>query len=66
MAQEIKRETKRVFMSGNSRAILIPSDIAEIAGLEEGVECVVSLQVGKHGFFVAIWRKNNQPKPRDV
>jgi len=66
MAQEIAREEKKIITIGSSKGVLIPANLAKIAGLEEGTECIVSLQVGKHGFFIAIWRKNNQPKPRDV
>jgi len=66
MAKEIKREIKKIYSSSGSKLVYIPADIAEIAGLENGVEVVVSLQHGKHGFFVAIWKSKNQPKMREI
>jgi len=67
MAVEIKRETKKVYVTGgSSKFVLIPADMAEIAGLDENAEVVVSLQHGKYGYFIAIWRKKNQPKMREI
>lgn len=52
----MKLPTKLVTIGG-SIGVILPPDLRNEFGIEEGTELTLSLEKGKHGIFLAIWKK---------
>lgn len=51
------RTTKNLSKIGNSLAIFIPLEIVEEMGLTTNTPLTITLEKGKHGLFIAAWKK---------
>ena len=49
-----EREIKEI---GGSAMLIIPTDLAKYLGLAPGEKVCIQDDEGKHGRFVAVWRK---------
>jgi len=54
--QQMKYE-KKIIKTGTSHALIIPADVMKYLNFEEGTEIILQPEEGKHGKFLAIWRK---------
>ena len=48
---------KKLFATGGSFATIIPPELLNFLEIEEGTELELSGYEGKHGKFIAIWKK---------
>lgn len=51
---------RKVIRVGSSLAIVIPNDVVKYMNLDEKTEILIRPEEGKHGKFVAFWRKDQQ------
>ena len=56
MEEQVKFE-KNVVATGQSHAITIPQELMVFLGLEKGDTVFVVGDTGKHGNFLAVWKK---------
>jgi antitoxin component of MazEF toxin-antitoxin module len=49
---------RKVIKTGTSIGIILPPDLAKHLELEEGTEIILHPSEGKHGKYLAIWRKD--------
>lgn len=51
------RFERNVIQYGNSVGITIPVDLAKYLGLKPNDSIIIKDDIGKHGKFIAIWKK---------
>ena len=51
---------KTIYKSGGSLAITLPQEICEYLEAEENTELELGAYDGKHGKFIAIWKKKQE------
>lgn len=54
--QILEKTTKEIIDMNGSRALVIPASIADKMQLKDNTVVNVSLEQGKHGIFIAIWK----------
>lgn len=52
----------RVISIGGSKYISIPPELVEFLNLDNNVELNIAAQKGKHGKYIAFWRKDQNGK----
>ena len=51
---------RKIIDVGNSSGLILPQDICEYLQLEKGTEIIIADDEGKHGKFIAIWKKKEE------
>lgn len=54
---EFERKVRKL---GHSLSIVIPTDLVKYLDLEQDNDLIISEQTGKHGPFLAIWKKEQE------
>lgn len=55
--QETALFEKKVYASGGSLALTIPTELLNFLEIDEGTEIRLGAYHGKHGRYIAIWKK---------
>lgn len=53
---------KKIFATGGSQAVIIPPELNNFLDITEGSEVELAGYQGKHGKFIAIWKKQEEVK----